>query len=825
MLKKIFWIGFSLFVLALAGGSVYGVWEYMRITRDLPKLTSIADYRPPAVSKVFSNDGTLIAEFYEQRRYPVKIAEIPKLVTNAFLAAEDVNFYQHQGIDYTSILRAIYKNLQAGSARQGASTITQQVVKNMLLTSERKLERKVKEAILSYRLERRFSKDEILEIYLNQIFFGNNAYGIKAAAQIYFHKQLNEITLAEAAILAGLPKAPSQYSPIRSMAAAKGRQKYVLGQMLKAGFATKDEVDAALKEDVKAYPFNPNNIFHSPYFVTEVRRILSEDPRWKGLDIDHDGFEIHTTLDLNADEMAENALQKGLREVDKRRGWRGPKMNIPGGDKKIFLQHFPDSADLEEPRPGQLYPALVTEIIRDKSIARVDLGKISSAIDYKNIEWARKKLDGEDRAMWITADQMLKVGDVIEVSLIENAAKDKNADKDKKDFILPGIEKQFKIDQTPTINGAVVLLDPYSGKVATIQGGYDFTVSKFNRATQGMRQPGSTFKPVIYFSAIDGFKYTPATIVYDEPRTFRVGNDYWTPGNFDGKFLGPITLRTALEKSRNLISAEIIAGIGIDPVIKYARKLGITSPLGRNLSLSLGSSEVTLLEMTRAYGTFAAKGVLFDSSFIDRIVDRDGKEIYNYDNEKLNKAQQVINENSAFVMVNMMKGVIENGTGYKVKEINRPVAGKTGTSNDQMDAWFIGYTPQWSCGVWVGFDDKIKIGEKETGGVVAAPIWLYFMRDFLNFQDKTALEKLESEGKAEAERLGIEYVPPQPFEPLDFSVPPGVDGFWVDKNSGMAAEANAPGAIYEYFVKGTEPNKTAIQGQDGATSYLESGDL
>ena len=819
MLKKIFLIGFCLFLLALAAGSVFATWGYMRVTRDLPKLSSIQDYKPPAVTKVFSNNGTLIAEFYEERRYPVKISEVSKLIINAFLAAEDVNFYAHQGIDYTSILRAVWKNLQAGSARQGGSTITQQVVKNLLLTSERKFERKIKEAILSYRLEARFSKDEILEIYLNQIFFGNNAYGIKAAAQIYFHKELNEVTLAEAAILAGLPKAPSQYSPIRSMEQAKRRQKYVLGQMLKAGFATKEEVDTALKEEVKAYPSNANNIFHAPYFVTEIRRVLGEDPRWKTLDIDHEGFEIHTTLDLAADQIAESSLQKGLREVDKRRGWRGPQKNIPIADKKVFTTEYPASAELDTPLPGQVYPALVTEILRDKAIARIDLGKISSAIEYKNTEWAKKKLDKDDRAMWITADQMLRVGDVIEVSMIENLSKDK------KDYVLPGVEKQYKLDQTPLINGAVVLLDPYSGKVATIQGGYDYGKSKFNRATQGLRQPGSTFKPVIYYAAIDGFKYTPTTIVYDEPRTFRVGNDYWTPGNFDGKFIGPITLRNALEKSRNLISAEIIAGIGVDPVIKYARKLGITSPLGRNLSLSLGSSEVTLLEITRAYGVFAAKGVLFDSTFVEKIVDREGKVVFNYEEDKLSKANQVIDQNSAFVMANMMKGVIESGTGYKIKEINRPVAGKTGTSNDQMDAWFIGYTPQWSCGVWVGFDDKVKIGEKETGGVVAAPIWLHLMRDFLNFKDKSAFEKLVEEGKAEAERLGIQYVPPEPILPMDFSAPPDVEGYWVDKTSGVAAEANAPGAIFEYFVKGTGPNTTAIQGQESATNYLESGDL
>lgn len=820
MLRKLFWIGLLLFVLCAAAGSVFLTWGYYRITRDLPKLTTIQDYRPQAVSRVFSNDGTPIAEFYDQRRYPIKIAEIPKMVINAFLAAEDANFYQHQGIDYTSILRAMYKNLAAGSARQGGSTITQQVVKNLLLTPERNYERKIKEAILSYRLEKRFSKDEILEIYLNQIYFGNSAYGLKAAAKIYFHKEVHELSLAEAAMLAAMPKAPSQYSPIRNMGPAKRRQKYVLGQMVKAGFIRKNEMDEALAQEIIAHPASQNNFFHAPYYVSEVRRILTEDPRWKGLDIDRDGFEIHTAVDLKADQMSAAALQKGLREVDKRRGWRGPLRSIAGADKEEFHELY--SSRPAKFEPGQIYPALVTEVLKDKGVARIDLGNISSAIDYKNVEWARKKLSKNDQAMWITADQMLKAGDVIEVSLIEKAGDEKE---EKKDFILPGIEKRFKIDQTPEVNGAVVLLDPYSGRVLAVQGGYDYGKSVFNRATQGVRQPGSTFKPVIYLAAIDGYKYSPATIVYDEPRTFRVGTEFWTPGNFDGKFLGPITLRNALEKSRNLISAEILAGIGVDPIINYARKLGIISPLGRNLSLSLGSSEVTLLEITRAYGVFAAKGVLFDSVFVERIVDRDGKEIYNYENEKLSKAQQVISEDSAFVMANMMKGVVESGTGYKIKEIKRPAAGKTGTSNDQMDAWFVGYTPEYACGVWVGFDDKIKIGERETGGVVAAPIWLYFMRDYLNYRDEMLLKKAEEEAHKQAERLGIKYTPPPPVEPLDFVPSPGVEGYWVNKATGVPAEPNSPGAIYDYFPKGTGPNKHIVQSQEGAVTYLESDEL
>jgi penicillin-binding protein 1A len=369
----------------------------------------------------------------------------------------------------------------------------------------------------------------------------------------------------------------------------------------------------------------------------------------------------------------------------------------------------------------------------------------------------------------------------------------------------------------------MVLIDPHSGKVVALVGGYSYSRSQFNRVTQSLRQPGSTFKPVLYLAAVDGYKYTPSTIVHDGPRTFRVGDEYWTPANFDEKFLGAITLRVALEKSRNLVSADIVSRIGIDAVIQYAKRLGISSKLGRNLSLSLGSSEVTLLELTRAYGVFAAKGVLFDSVFITRVVDRTGRVIFDAETESLARAQQAIDPNSAFVMAHMMKGVVEFGTGYKIKEIMRPVAGKTGTSNDQMDTWFIGYTPQWAAGVWVGFDTKKEIGEKETGGKVAAPIWLYGMRDFLNYQDQRNYAQLVEEAKNEASRLGVEYVAPEPLTPLDFSPPEGVDPYWVNHDSGIRMEEGHAGAFLEYFVRGTEPPRGG--GEPDTSSYLESPDL
>ncbi|MBX7138228.1 MAG: PBP1A family penicillin-binding protein [Oligoflexia bacterium] len=817
MLRKLFLFSLIVGFLGMAAAAVFGLWGYYYITRDLPNLQTIEDYRPPAVSYVYSNDGTPIAEFYRDRRYPAKLDEIPVAVRNCFLAAEDANFYHHAGIDPMGILRAMVKNFMAGGVKQGGSTITQQVVKNLLLSEERSLTRKAKEAILSYQLEKRLSKDEILEMYLNQIFFGNTAYGIKAAARIYFHKELPQLSLAEGAMLAGLPKAPSRYSPIANIARAKRRQRYVLDRMVKAGFVTQPEADEAFLEEIKAYAASNENIFYAPYFVSEVRRHFTE--RWPDLNPDLDGLQIYTTVDLSADRYATAGLRRGLREVDKRRGWRGPIDHISAADPAMeFLRRYSSSLRAAL-LPDEIYPALITKLDHTDGSAEVNLGTIKGSLSLR-AAWAQRLLDANDVVHSGRVDQKLKLGDVIEVSLLKEppAAKDGKPQ--------PRSSFTFQLDQTPgkpNIEGAVVLLDPHSGKVAAIVGGYSFGLSPFNRATQSLRQPGSSFKPILYLAAVDGFKYTPSTIVNDTPRTFRVGDEFWTPNNFDEKFLGQITLRSALEKSRNLVSADIVSRIGIDPVIQYARKLGITSKLGRNLSLSLGSSEVTLLELSRAYGVFAARGVLFDTVMVTKIISRDGKVLYDYEEEKLNHAHQAINENSAFVMANMMKGVIERGTGTRVKEIERPVAGKTGTSNDHMDTWFVGYTPQWVCGVWVGFDQKRNLGDQETGGRTAAPVWVYVMKDFLKDQDRINYAKLVEETKAEAARLGINYVAPDPLQPLDFSVPDGVDPFWVDKTSGRITDPSNPNAIHEYFVRGTEPK--APEGEAEVSSYLESPDL
>lgn len=805
-----------LLLTVLMGGAV-GYWGYKYITRDLPNFASVDDYRPPAVTRVYAKDKSLIAEFYTERRYPAKLSEIPLRVLNAFLAAEDASFYQHSGIDPTSIIRAALKNFQSGASRQGGSTITQQVVKNLLLTSEKNIKRKLKEAILAYRLEKRLSKDGILEIYLNQIFFGNNAYGIKSAARSYFHKELAELTLGEAALLASLPKAPTAYSPLKNMPRAKRRQKYVLSQMLKAGFINKDELEKASNEKLEVFESSEKNIFASPYYAGEIRRIFQEDARLKQLNLDSDGLEIYTPLDVQADKKASQSLRAGLRVVDKRRGWRGPIKVIADTDREQFRKLYGQSkAELLE--AGEVVPAMVLQINKAQGTAVVDLGHKTGLINLRSAEWAKKRLDKQDNSTFAPVETQIRPGDVIEVSKATTAQPNKS---------LPqGIVADLQLDQTPDIEGGLVLLNPNTGEVVSMVGGYSYEKSQFNRVTQSLRQPGSSFKPIVYLAAVDKFKYGAASIVDDRPETFKVGDQYWTPQNFDEKFLGSITLQKALEHSRNLVSVQIASRIGLSPIIEYAHKLGIKSPLGKNLSLALGSSEVTMLELTRAYGVLAAKGVLFKSSFISRVTDRFGNEVINFDNERLLNAAQVIDEKSAFIMSHMMKGVIERGTATSIKAINRPVGGKTGTTNDCMDTWFIGFTPDWVAGVWVGFDLKKPIGKKETGGKVSAPIWLNFMQWFLEMKETEEYNQLVKDSKSESERLGLDFTIPERLPPHDFSPPAGVVPVWMNLVSGAPQEPGSAGAALEYFVEGSEPQPTAFQDETQVIEeYLDSPDL
>ena len=817
--RSFFWISAYLSLFAVCGIALASVWGYRFITRDLPTLNRIEDYNPPAATQIYSYDGSLIGEFYDERRYPVRLKEVPLKVRQAFIASEDASFYSHPGIDLVSIFRAFLKNLSAGSKKQGGSTITQQVVKQLLLSPEKDYRRKIKEAILSYRIEQKLSKDEILEIYLNQMFFGNTAYGIQAAAQMYFHKDVGELSLAESAILAGLLVAPSSYSPVNHYDRARKRQLYVIDRMFDNGFITQDEVTQAKAEELTIYRARNVKVHAAPYYVGEVRKELIKRLGSERA-VDVAGLKVVAGVDLTASTMAKRALRKSLRELTKRRGWRGPKLTLEKEQREEFRSKVRKST-LSEFSTAEVYDALVTEVNPGKQQVLVELfGEYVADIRLKNTKWAHKHLGEEDAVTWGKPITKIRVGDVIEVALKGDILDTKASIAAQKDKIYT----EFQLDQSPQVEGALVLLDPHSGRVVAMQGGYSYRRSVFNRVTQSLRQPGSSFKPVVYLAAVDGYGYTPSTIVSDEARTFRVGDQIWKPGNFDKKYLGGITLRRALEKSRNLVSADIISRIGVDAAIAYARRLGITAPLGRNLSLSLGSSEVTPLEMTRSYGVFAAKGVLFDSVFITQIEDRRGTTVYDFREELVSNATQAIPASSAFVLANMMKGVVERGTGWKIRELKRPAAGKTGTSNDQMDAWFIGYTPEWVCGAWGGFDVKKTIGKKETGGRVSAPSFLYLMKPYLEHLDQKRKNALDTRNQYESERLGIE---PEEidFDPLDFSAPSGVTGYWINLIAGTPTSGRGKGSIYEYYISGTKPNAPSSSGENDEESYLDSYDL
>ena len=812
MFKVLFKIFLGLVLCCSVAVGLVAYWLYYNYVLDLPQLANLKDFKPPAVSQVYSRDGQLLAEYFIERRYPVSFKEIPDVVVKAILAAEDVDFYSHPGIDLWGIFRAVVKNIQGGRAVQGGSTITQQVVKNLLLTTRKTFERKVKEAILAYQLEKRLTKDEILEIYLNQIYFGNTAYGIKAAAKQYFHAELSELSTAQAALLAAMPKAPSRYSPISNYPRARSRQKYVIGQMRKARFISADEAKTALEEKLVFYRSSPGKRFYkAPYFMREFGSQFQS--RFPHLDLERDGLTVVTSNDSVAQTLAERSLRAGLRAVDKRRGWRGPMArNVSIEDYQA--EHSDLTADFLRKKYKELQDDSFDGVVRaldwGKKRGRVAVGKEEYVLNLSSSQWLERSLDAaSDKASFQPRSRALQVGDQIKVAIDYDSSSSEKID--------------FVVTQEPEIEGALVLMDPLTGRVLAMVGGYDYGRSSFNRVIQSKRQPGSAFKPIVYLTAIDKFGYTPATIVNDAPRAFRVGGKYWEPANFDHKFLGPITLQTALELSRNLVVAELIANIGIESVIEYAHLLGIESKLGKNLSLALGSGEVTPLELTRVYGVFAAGGVLNQNSYIESITDRFGESVYRSGTDALSRSERVISEESAFQMAHMMRGVIERGTARRIRALGRPAAGKTGTTNNQMDAWFIGYTPHFVCGVWTGFDQKRNIGRRETGGRVAGPIWLSFMQGFLSYWDGKQMLERVSDAISVADRTGQPYQSPNLEQSHDFIPPPGVEPEWVNRYSGTLTSEDDPDRILEYFLPGTAPEY--VYEEEVLQDYLESPEL
>lgn len=780
------------FVLLVVFGCVAGTvgiaaQGYLYFVHNLPSVEKLKNYSPPIVTQVYGDEGELIAEFAYQRRFVVPIDQIPMMVQNAFVAAEDKNFWRHAGVDKEAILRAVKQNLLSGTVRSGASTITQQVAKTFLLTPERKFTRKIKEAILSSRIESSLSKKQILHLYLNQIYLGSSAYGLEAAALTYFGKHVQELTLAEAAMLAGLPQRPADYSPKKNLEKAVARRAYALRRMLDDGYITQEQHDQAVDEEPKIAVISNPYLVTAPDFAEHVRRYIEQ--KYGSGALYKEGLQVYTTVDLRLTHLAQKAMDAGLRELDRRQGYRGPIKNLNAKGVQEFLER--KSADLKEPlRFGDITEGVITAIDDENIYVRMGIftdGNVKK--DYvgrikidKNPKWwvrrpyVRSQLRTRDFA---EGDLPFQVGDVIltrildpneprrELYLKKYGASDpqmKNY-KEYSEAMLPYFP--LEVEQDPVVEAALVFRENRTGYVKVMLGGRVFSEAKYNRATQARRQAGSSFKPVIYAAALNrGF--TCADVIIDSQAAFTVPGtgEVWRPKNFGGGFLGPISFRDAIVKSRNIPTVKILQQITIEHAKAYARKLGYSSAMPNNLTMALGSTNVSLEEQVNAFSVFPNRGYLVPSVYVKKIVDRNGRVLEENpppvlldDPLKVDQLQvqkvshdalaaggaseppelgaaflrRRIDEGTAYIMCNLLQGVVQSGTATVLKKIvGRPdIAGKTGTTNDSIDAWFVGFSPDYSCGVWVGFDDEQSLGPDETGGRAAAPIWGYFMREAL----------------------------------------------------------------------------------------------
>lgn len=749
------WFAGALILMTLAaGGTAGGLYYYL--CRDLPTTQSLRSYHPPVISSVYSDDGRKIGEFYNERRIVIPFEKMPDMLVKAFIAAEDSRFYRHKGIDLISIVRAFFKNLEAGTIVQGGSTITQQVTKSFFLTPERSYERKIKEAILAWRLDRSFSKEEILFLYLNQIYLGHGAYGVQAAAENYYGKSVSELTLAECGILAGLPQAPSRYSPFRHPERAKQRQIYVLNRMVTEGFITNLQATEGIAEELDIKPRRNWYIEKVPCYTEYVRRYVEKKYGKKALY--DDGLRIHTAVNIEMQQAARAAVVKGLADQTRRQGYRGADQNLTPEEIESFAAKF--DGVLEE---GRTVTGVVTKVSDAEKITTVRLGIAKGIIPFESMRWARRP--NADVAYYAgrirRPSSALSIGDVIQVKL-EGFRKEE------------GIW-ELSLEQTPDAQAALLSIEAGSGQVKVMIGGRDFTSSQFNRAIQSRRQPGSAFKPLIYAAALDK-GYTPASVIIDSPVVFKdVSRDFtWKPKNYKKTFVGPTLFRTALAKSLNVVTVKILEDIGIGYSIDYARKLGIHSDLSRNLSIALGSSGVSLLEIVNAYSVFANDGYHVTPVFITRIEDRNGNVL----EETVPKRERVIERSTAYIMTSLLESVVTDGTGKRIRALKRPAAGKTGTTNNLFDAWFVGYTPRYITGSWVGFDEEAPMGKGETGSRAASPIWLDFMQRVL--KDK-------------------------PIKP--FQVPEDVTFKQIDAKTGLLPIPESEEVIFECFKEGTVPTE------------------
>ncbi|HEX4157052.1 MAG TPA: penicillin-binding protein 1A [Rhizomicrobium sp.] len=772
MLRRILvFIGLTTAGLVIAAVAAFAFYIYS-VTRDLPSVEALQHYEPPVTTRVYAGNGTLLGEYARQRRIFVPIDFVPKLVIDAFTSAEDKNFFNHPGIDPSGIMRAAVKdvfNALQHKRLEGASTITQQVAKNFLLNGEVKFSRKIKEAVLALRIDSTYSKKKILELYLNEIFLGENSYGVGAAALNYFGKPLDQLDVAEAAFLAALPKAPSNYDPRFNRTAALERRNWVIGQMAENGYITSDQAHTAIAEPLVTQ-MRPLGIQteDAEYFVEEVRRLLYA--KYGARALYDSGLQVRSTLDARLQNFAVNALRAGLVRYDRRHGWRGTKQHISVTDDwAAELKTLGNESGIETWRRAV--------VLGFEPEGIVDIGfddGTRGRMPFDEIKWARREAhDALVGAQPEKPQQVVKTGDVI--------------------YAEPVGHGEYGLRQVPEVNGAIVAMDPHTGRVLALSGGFSYASSQFDRAMQAQRQPGSAFKPFVYAAALDN-GFTPVSKIEDAPVSFPQGPGLpmWTPKNFGNKFLGLQTIRRGIELSRNLMTIRLAYDVGMKKVVPYAVRFGVYDNLTPWLSNAIGAADTTLVRLTTGYAEFDNGGKKITPTLIDRIQDRNGRDIYRHDprncegcngpwrgpSEPLlpDTREQIIDPSTAYQIVSLLQGVVERGTGVSIRAVGKPLAGKTGTTNDSKDTWFIGFSPDLVCGVFVGFDNPRTLGKVEQGATVAAPIFRDFMKGALADQ------------------------PPTPFR-----VPPGIDLVPVDAHTGALVSAGSPGAIEEAFKSGTEP--------------------
>lgn len=826
LLKRLLWItgiaGLAGILLAGAG-TIYILMHY---GRDLPDFKQLADYEPPVITRIHAGDGSLLKEYAREKRLFVPLNAIPPHLVNAFLAAEDKNFYNHWGVDFLGVIRAAVTNsLNAFTNRRpvGASTITQQVAKNFLLTRAVSYERKIKEAILAFRIERAFTKDQILELYMNDSYLGHGAYGVAAGALIYFDKPLNRLSIGEAAYLAAVLKFPSNNNAARRLT----RRNWTLSRMADLGFITEEQrvAERETPVELKERQF-ASSVFRADYFVEEIRRDLYRI--YGGRNLYEGGLSVRTTLEPRLQAIAEKALRDGLVAYDRRHGWRGPIARISVEAENDWADAL---GEIEAPLGIDAWQLAVVLELQEAGAVIGFAGGSLGYIPFEEITWARQWREEETLGPKIEdVAQVLAVGDAVPVEWLGGPA----------EIELPGFVDEigeslgpvptFALRQIPDVEGSIVAMDPHTGRVLAMVGGYDFATSEFNRATQAERQPGSAFKPFVYASALEqGF--TPSSLVLDAPFVMDQGEGQgkWKPGNSGNKFYGPSTLRLGLVRSRNLMTVRLAQYIGMESVIDYAHRFGIGDNLRPTLSASLGAGEVSLLKLTAAYAMLVNGGNWVDPGLIDRIQDRRGRTIYRLDERPCEGCNQlapgeepeatlisnanaaeiiqpippepvipdqrkrVMDERIAYQVVSMLQGVVKSGTGRRVGTLGWPLAGKTGTTNDWVDAWFVGFSPDLAVGVFIGFDQPRSLGKREEGSLAAAPIF----RDFM----ESALK-------------GQPHIP--------FRIPPGIRLVRVDPTTGLPAGNDGGRAILEAFIPGTEPSGDMLLVLDGANGFMQT---